>query len=211
MMHQLSALFYPVGLALIWRRSRENFWRDAALYTLISAGGTLTVYALAYKLAPHYPGTGFSSGATFVGWLTFHASIPFAWHAADDARWLMLGTARLFGGGKLDGGAYFAGPVAIVLFGSAVAALVRRRRRFLPVLGVNSPRCRKNKRGTGERTNRDRVHAGPPARRSYGAAAGFARLKPSRYVRGRVCADSRSAKALSERAAIILTVHADLR
>ena len=38
MMHQVSALFYPVGLALIWRRSRERFWRDAALYTLISAG-----------------------------------------------------------------------------------------------------------------------------------------------------------------------------
>src|ERR1017187_1870923 len=127
MMHQLSALFYPVGLALLWRRSRERFWRDAAIYTLVSAGGTLAVYAAAFRLAVH-------RAPTFAGWLTFHAKMPFSFDAARNTGWLLLGTGKLFAGGKLSPTAYLAGPVAVALLVFAVAGLAHNRRRLLPVL-----------------------------------------------------------------------------
>jgi hypothetical protein len=127
MMHQLSALFYPVGLALLWRRSRERFWRDAAIYTLVSAGGTLAVYAAAFRLAVH-------RAPTFAGWLTFHAKMPFSFDAARNAGWLLLGTGKLFAGGKLSPTAYLVGPVAVALLVFAVAGLANNRRRLLPVL-----------------------------------------------------------------------------
>jgi hypothetical protein len=126
-MHQLSALFYPVGLVLVWRRSREHFLRSAAAYTLISAGGTLALYGLAYRLAPR-------TAPTFAGWLTYHANIPFFFNVANDARWLLVGTARLFGGGKLSAAAYVTGPVALGLVAAAVAGLTRHRGRLLSVL-----------------------------------------------------------------------------
>lgn len=126
MMHQLSALFYPAGLALLWRRSRDRFWRDAAVYTLVSAGGTLALYAAAFRLAVH-------RAPTLAAWLTFHAKVPFSFDAARNTGWLLLGTGKLFAGGKLTPTAYFAGPVAVALFGFAVHGLVRDRRLLAPV------------------------------------------------------------------------------
>src|SRR5262249_25617794 len=110
LMHQLAALFYPVGLVLLWRHHRERYWRNAAIYTLISAGGVLAAYALAYGLAPRE-----RTAANLTGWLTFHANIPFSFNILSDTRWLLLGTARLFGGGKLTPSAYFVGPIALIL------------------------------------------------------------------------------------------------
>jgi hypothetical protein len=128
MLHQLSALFYPVGLALIWRRSRERFWREAVAYTLISAGGTLALYAMAFRLATR------RAAPTFVSWLTFHAKVPFSFDALGNAGWLLLGTGRLFVGGKLSPAAYFVGPVAAALFALTVVGLAHNRNRLASVL-----------------------------------------------------------------------------
>lgn len=130
MMHQVSALFYPVGLALIWRRSREHFWRDAALYTLISAGGTLAIYAIAFRL------TTVREAPTFLGWVTFHADLPFSFSLVRSSRWLALGTGRLLIGGKLSKAAYIVGPLSAIFIGFATAGFVRDRSRFRSVLPV---------------------------------------------------------------------------
>jgi hypothetical protein len=132
MMHQLSALFYPVGLALIWRRSREHFWRDAAIYTLITAGGTLAIYTAAFHLSTA------RETPTFLDWVMFHRDIsqvdlPFNFNVADDARWLLLGTGKLLVGGKITRTAYFFGPVALTLAGLGLAGLIRARRQLLAV------------------------------------------------------------------------------
>jgi len=121
MMHQLSALFFPVALLLLWRRSRERFWRDAAVYTLLTAGGTLGLYALAYRLARPLP------APSFVAWITFHADIPFSFAALRNTGWLLLGTVRLFVGGRPSPATYVVGPViAVLLF--AAARILRHRK-----------------------------------------------------------------------------------
>ena len=130
MMHQVSALFYPVGLALIWRRSRERFWHDAALYTLISAVGTLAIYAVAFRLSTA------REASTLLGWLTFHADLPFSFSLVNSSRWLALGTGRLLIGGKLSKTAYFAGPVSAIFLGFMAAGFWRARSRFRSVLSV---------------------------------------------------------------------------
>jgi hypothetical protein len=114
-MHQLSVLFYPAGLALLWRQSRERFWRDATIYTAISAGGGLLAYAVAHRLAPAE-----QTAPSLLGWLTFHADVPFSFQVLDNAKWLLLGTARLFVGGKLSPSALVAGLTALFLGGLAV-------------------------------------------------------------------------------------------
>lgn len=119
-MHQLSALFYPVGLVLLWRRSRERFWREALIYTAIAGGGTLVLYAAAFHLTPARP------APTFHDWLTYHADIPFSFTLSRNTGWLLLGTARLFGGGKLSRTAWVAGPIALALFVSGLFGLRKR-------------------------------------------------------------------------------------
>jgi hypothetical protein len=109
MMHQLGALFFPVAMVLLWQRSRERFWRDAAVYTILTAGGTLALYALAYRLVRPLP------APSFTAWLTFHADIPFSFAAARNAGWLLLGTLRLFVGGKPSRTLYFIVPLVAVL------------------------------------------------------------------------------------------------
>jgi hypothetical protein len=125
LLHQLSALFYPVGLVLLWGRKR--FARDASIYTVVTGGGTLASYALAYRLAPRE-----LTAPTLAGWLTFHAQIPFSFRLLENGRWLLLGTARLLAGGKLSSTAYLAAPVAAVLCACAVIPILRKRPRFLP-------------------------------------------------------------------------------
>lgn len=128
MMHQLSALFYPVALALLWRHHRERFWKAALAYTATSAGLTLVLYRVAYSLVTAKP------QVTFAGWLTFHAQVPFSFDLAASARWLALGTARLLAGGKFEAVAYVAAPVSLALLVWAAVQIVRNRGRLLPVL-----------------------------------------------------------------------------
>lgn len=61
MMHQLSALFFPVALALLWRQRKERIWGAALSYTVVAVGLTLALYGIAYppgdsKTAGHLPG-----------------------------------------------------------------------------------------------------------------------------------------------------------
>lgn len=128
MMHQLSALFFPVALALLWRERKERIWGAALSYTVVAVGLTLALYGIAYPLATQKP------LVTFPGWLTFHAQVPFEFSAWRGAGWLILGTARLFAGGKLGPIAYLVGPVSVGLVLWAAVRLVRRRRSFLTVL-----------------------------------------------------------------------------
>ena len=122
--HQLSALFFPVALALLWRRSRPDFRRSAVIYTMISAGGALSAYALAYGLASRV------QARTFASWLTYHSGIPFVFHPWTSLKWLAVGTGRLFAGGKLTSTAMIAGPVALVLLGLGVLGIARTRPRL---------------------------------------------------------------------------------
>ena len=64
---------------LTLRDSRERFWRNAAVYTLISAGGTLGTFALAYRLSTQ------ETASTLRSWLSYHAEIPFFFNVASNA------------------------------------------------------------------------------------------------------------------------------
>jgi len=130
MMHQLAALFFPVALVLLWRHHRERFWRAALAYTAVSAGLTLALYRIAYPLATQKP------PVTFSGWLTFHAQVPFSFDFAASVRWLALGTARLFAGGKFEPVAYVAAPVSMALLLWGAVQFVRNRHRLLPLLSA---------------------------------------------------------------------------
>ncbi len=123
MMHQLAALFYPVALVLLWRGKNGRFGRAAVGYTCLSAGLTMAMYAMAFRLASHKP-----PGISFPGWLSYHAEVPFSFKPLAGAGWLLLGTARLFAGGKLEGLAYAAAPVSLALVVWAVAQFVKGRR-----------------------------------------------------------------------------------
>jgi hypothetical protein len=123
-MHQLAALFYPAALALIWRRSRERFWREAGIYTLICAVSVLTLYAAAYRWFNMYHRP---EAPTLVGWLTFHAQVPFSFSLWSGAGWLLLGTGRLFAGGRLVPAAFIAGPAALALAALGAVELARKR------------------------------------------------------------------------------------
>lgn len=127
MMHQLAALFFPVALALMWSARTERFRREAWAYSAVSAGLTLGVYGIAYQLAPH------KLANSFVGWLTYHSEIPFVFQARTGAGWLVLGTARLFVGGKLAPLAYVVGPISLALLGWGAARLWRSRAELGPV------------------------------------------------------------------------------
>jgi hypothetical protein len=129
MMHQLSVLFYPVALALLWRDRKDRFWSTALGYSVISPGLTLVAYGLAYRLASHKP------AVTVSGWLSFHA-VPFVFNPMAAAGWLMLGTARLFVGGRLGLIAYLVGPVSLGVVLWAIWRLVKMRGEFLSVLPV---------------------------------------------------------------------------
>jgi hypothetical protein len=122
--HQLSALFFPVALALLWRRSRRDFGKNALVYSAISAGGALSTYALAYRLASRL------QARTFGSWLTYHSAIPFVFHPWTSLRWLAVGTGRLFVGGKMSSTAMIAGPLALVLLGASVLGIARMRNRL---------------------------------------------------------------------------------
>ena len=126
-MHQLSALFYPVGLALIWRRSPERFWREAARYTAIVAGLTVLAYATAFQLSLD------REAPRFFDWITFHADVPFSFRAARNARLLALGTGKLFVGGKFSLTALVSGAIAAILIALSISDLARHRRRLLPL------------------------------------------------------------------------------
>jgi hypothetical protein len=130
-MHQLSALFYPVALALLWRRSGKRFWRDAALYTLIAAGGTLALYGAGWGVARPRP------APTFFAWITYHSAIPFSFDVLRNAGWLLLGTARLFVGGKLTPSAYVLGPVVAVLLIAGIWTI--RGEKARPAISLPGP------------------------------------------------------------------------
>jgi hypothetical protein len=127
MTHQLSALFFPVALALLWRARKDRFRSEALAYTAVSASLTLTMYGIAYRLAPY------KLANTFIGWLTYHSEIPFVFKAGSNTGWLLLGTARLFVGGRLVPIAYIVGPISLAVFLWAAARLVRGRVEFQPV------------------------------------------------------------------------------
>jgi hypothetical protein len=124
MLHQLSALFYPVVLLCLWKHSRERWLRNAAVYTIFSAGVTLAVYSWAYRSIPN------PEAPTFAGWVTHHAKVPFFFNAASNAAWMLTGTLRLFLGGKF--GRLEWTPATIVsvalIIASAVAAVLCLRR-----------------------------------------------------------------------------------
>ena len=130
MMHQLSLFFYPVGLVLLWRRSKERFWRDAALYTLVVAGSTVAVYAIAFRLSLD------REAPRFIDWISFHADVPFSFKAGRNASWLALGTAKLFVGGKFSTSAWIAGPAAAALLAWGIVGLAFHRGKLLPVLAA---------------------------------------------------------------------------
>lgn len=127
LMHQLAVLFYPAALVYLWRRSHERFLRDAVLYTAISAGGTLAIYRLAFSLALHPEARDFGS------WLTFHAQVPFFFHPARSLGWLLLGSGRLFVGGRLSRGALMILPLVISLAAFGLTELVRQRNKLSSV------------------------------------------------------------------------------
>ena len=127
MMHQLSALFFPVALALLWQRARDRFWREAAIYTAVTIGATLAIYRAAFALVPD------PEAPTFAGWLTFHAKVPFFFKLVSNAGYSLLGTLRLIGGGKLSATAWVVGPVVLALLVIAISRLVRERGRFQSV------------------------------------------------------------------------------
>lgn len=122
MMHQLSALFYPVALVLLWRRNKDRFWRAALIYTVISGGLTLAAYGAAYHFASHR-----AAVTSFAGWLTYHAEVPFVFNPISGAGWLILGTARLFAGGKLEPVAFLAAPISLALLLWAGRTIIRSR------------------------------------------------------------------------------------
>jgi hypothetical protein len=128
MMHQLSALFYPVALLLLWRSRKERFRLNALLYTTISAGLTLAAYGAAYRFASHR-----AAVASFPAWLTYHAQVPFSFHPISGAVWVILGTARLFAGGKPEPIALAAAPLSLGLAGWAIRRITGSRRQFLSV------------------------------------------------------------------------------
>src|SRR5215471_18113806 len=123
LIHQLSALFFPVALALLWRRSRPDFRRSAVMYTVISAGGALSAYALAYRFASRL------QAQTFGSWLIYHSGVPFVFHPWTSLKWLAVGTGRLFAGGRVTSTAMIAGPLALLLLGFGVLGIIRMRHR----------------------------------------------------------------------------------
>jgi hypothetical protein len=120
MFHQLAALFYPVALFCLWRQSDQTRrLRNLALYGVLAPGVTLAIYAWAFRSIPN------PEAPSFIGWLTFHAKVPFFFNALNNAVWMAKGTLRLFVGGKVGRFDWTAPTVvSAVLLVIAVAATV---------------------------------------------------------------------------------------
>ncbi len=85
-------------------------------------------YAITFRL------TTAREAPTFLGWVVFHADLPFSFSLVNSFRWLALGTGRLLIGGKLSRAAYLVGPLSAILIGFAAAGFVRSRSGFRSVL-----------------------------------------------------------------------------
>jgi hypothetical protein len=142
LMHQLAALFFPVACLGILYQSR-----DLPVAQRASRLAQYAVPCAAITIAAYYAGfrqiIGGAAPGAFAGWVSGHSpDVSFSFDVAANLWKSLVGTVRLFGGGKLGLAGFVPLPLRVVLLLALMmvpAVAVRRLRASGAVVRIEAP------------------------------------------------------------------------